>query len=336
MAEQDQAPGNTAPPADEPVISEEEANALLTPAPHSGRVQPFDLCAGGLRISRGRLPTLELLHEDFSKRLRPAMSQVLKREPVVTFLGVHPQKTSEYLASLAENPLLGIFSAKPLPGQVLMALDSNLIFLMVDTFYGGTGRLTEREKDKPLTPTELRLGQMVMRLAAAELAGAWAPIAQLEFEWVRHETNIHFVNVSAPADTMLVNRFTIELPTGTGSLDFVMPPAFVEPVRELLAATGIQGPATKQGAWTQIISAALENALIEMRTVMTEVEISLGDLIRLKPGDVVPIEPPREVSLLAADVELFKARFGVSRRRNAVCCERMVLGEERQRRSRQS
>lgn len=322
MAEQDEPAGESTAPGEatrgtEPVISDEEANALLGAAPSDGGVRPYDLCAG-LRITRGRLPTLELLHEVFTRQFRPSLFQLLKREPEITFQGVQPLKTSEYLATLSSNACIGIVSARPLPGQVLFTLDPTLIYLMVDTYFGGSGRSVERAPDKPLTPTELRFGQMIIKLACNDLANAWRPVAELQFEWLKHETNPHFVNVAAPADTLLVNRFNIALANGSGSLDFVLPPAFVEPVREQLAAATAQGPASKEGSWAGAFGAVLVDAQLEVRAVLTEVEVSLRDLVRLKPGDVVPIEPPREVTLLAGDVPVHRARFGVSRGRNAL------------------
>jgi len=320
MAEQDDeavAGGAGPEEAAGPVISDEEASALLASSPAPDGVTPYDMCAG-LRITRGRLPTLELLHEGFTRLLRPSLFQLLKREPEITFQGVQPQKTSEYLAALSANACIGIARARPLPGLVMFTLDPTLVYLMVDTYFGGTGRSMERAPDKPLTPTELRFAQMIIKLACSDLSAAWRPVVDLEFEWVKHETNPHFVNVAAPADTLLVNRFNIEIATGSGCLDFVLPPAFVEPVRDSLGAATAQGPASKEGAWSGAIAAMLTGASLEVRAVLTETEISLRDLVKLRPGDVVPIEPPRDVTLLAGEVPVYSARFGVSRGRNAL------------------
>jgi flagellar motor switch protein FliM len=299
------------------VISDEEANALLSTEPATGDVRPYDLCSG-LRINRGRLPTLELLHEAFARQFRPSLYQLLKREPEITFQGVQLQKASEYLATLSANACIGIARARPMPGQVMFTLDPTLVYLMVDTYFGGSGRSTERTPDKALTPTELCFAQMIIKLACSDLASAWRPVAELEFEWVKHETNPHFVNVAAPADTLLVNRFNIEIATGSGCLDFVLPPTFVEPVRDVLAAATAQGPASKEGSWATAIGSVLAGAALEVRAVLTETEISLRDLVKLKPGDIVPIEPPREVTLLAGEVPVHSARFGISRGRNAL------------------
>ena len=40
--------------------------------------------------------------------------------------------------------------------------------------------------------------------------------------------------------------------------------------------------------------------------------------MRLTPGDIIPIEPPQHVTLLAGEVPLYRGRFGVSQGRNAL------------------
>jgi flagellar motor switch protein FliM len=41
-------------------------------------------------------------------------------------------------------------------------------------------------------------------------------------------------------------------------------------------------------------------------------------LVRLSPGDIIPIEAPQQVTLLAGNVPLYRGSFGVSQGRNAL------------------
>jgi flagellar motor switch protein FliM len=203
--------------------------------------------------------------------------------------------------------------------------DPQLAFLMVDAYFGGQpDAAAERRDDRGLTPTEVRFVQMVLRQASIDLAQAWTPVAQVEIELVKHESNPLFASVCAPTDTVLVNRFHVELPSGGGNLDLVMPAAMIDPLREVLTA-GIVTSAGANEAWVPTLVQHLNETSFELRAVLTEVEITLGDLVRLKPGDVIPIDPPNGVRLYAGDAPLFTGRFGLSRGRNAT----KVLGPVR-------
>jgi flagellar motor switch protein FliM len=297
------------------VISDEEVAALLEKNA-KGEVKPYDL-VGTQRITRGRLPALETIHETFARNFRVALFNLLQREPQVTFEGVRTQKAGDYLAGITTPASLDICRIKPLPGNALLVFDTNLVFLMVDSYFGGLGKPLERGADRGLTPTEVRFVQLVLRQAAIDLAQAWVPVAQVEVELVKHESNPLFASVAAPTDTVLVNRFNIELPAGGGALDLVMPSMMIEPVREVLTA-GIVARSGNAEAWGPILGAHLADASVEVRAVLTEVEITLGDLRSLKPGDVLPIDAPREVTLYAGDEPLYGGKFGVSRGRNAL------------------
>jgi flagellar motor switch protein FliM len=297
------------------VISNEEVSALLENNP-KGEVKPYDL-AGTQRITRGRLPALETIHETFARSFRVALFNLLQREPQVTFEGVRSQKAGDYLAAVTTPASLDICRLKPLPGNALFVFDTSLVFLMVDTYFGGPGVNVERAADRGLTPTEVRFVQLVLRQAATDLAQAWTPVSQVEVELVKHESNPLFASVAAPTDTVLVNRFNIELPAGGGTLDLVMPAMMIEPLREVLTA-GIVARSGRDEAWGPPLAHHLRGANVEVRAVLTEIEITLGELKRLKPGDVLPIEAPREVCLYAGDQPLYTGKFGVSRGHNAL------------------
>jgi flagellar motor switch protein FliM len=300
------------------VISDEEVAALLEKEKsEQGGVKSYDL-AGTQRITRGRLPALETIHDTFARSFRIALFNLLQREPQVTFEGVRSQKSGDYLAQLKMPASLTVARIKPLPGNALLVFDPQLIFLMVDAYFGGPGDAGKsRPVDRGLTPTEIRFVQMVLRQAAIDLAQAWTPVAQVEVELVKHESNPLFASVAAPTDTILVNRFHVELPSGGGHLDLAMPAAMIDPLREVLTA-GIVASSGVNEAWVPTLVQHLNETNFEVRAVLTEVDITLGDLVRLKPGDVIPIDPPNGVRLYAGDCPLFAGRFGLSRGRNAV------------------
>jgi flagellar motor switch protein FliM len=51
---------------------------------------------------------------------------------------------------------------------------------------------------------------------------------------------------------------------------------------------------------------------------MVEAELSLRDILQLKPGDVVAVDLPGEVSVQVEGTPLFRGAFGVARGRNSI------------------
>jgi len=116
-------------------------------------------------------------------------------------------------------------------------------------------------------------------------------------------------------------RFAVEFGSPLGRLEWLLPDAMLAPVREALAAEAgakTAPSAPKHEPWAPRIARSLQGAQLELRAVLSEVEISLGRLVRLAPGDIIPIEAPNEVTLLVGDVALWRGRFGVSQGHNAL------------------
>ena len=90
------------------------------------------------------------------------------------------------------------------------------------------------------------------------------------------------------------------------------------PIRESLASDGGSAPVRKQEVWAPALASALMESQLETRAILAQAKVSLRDLVRLAPGDIIPIEPPQEVTLLAGDVALYRGRFGVSEGRNSL------------------
>jgi flagellar motor switch protein FliM len=66
------------------------------------------------------------------------------------------------------------------------------------------------------------------------------------------------------------------------------------------------------------LTSALQDAQVDTRAVLAQAQISLRELVKLSPGDIIPIEAPQQVTLLAGDVPLYRGRFGISQGRNAL------------------
>ncbi len=62
----------------------------------------------------------------------------------------------------------------------------------------------------------------------------------------------------------------------------------------------------------------VKSAPLEICSNLVETQITIGELMRLRPGDVIPIELPEKVTITAEDIPLFRGRFGVSQGHNAI------------------
>jgi flagellar motor switch protein FliM len=299
-------------------ISDEEVAALLEKkdgkdAP--GGIKPYDFAAQ--RINRTQLPLLEVVNKAFAARAGHSLSGLLGREASVHFDSMESVKSADMQASLPTPASLAIIRLKPLNGFGYVSVEPQLLLTLLDGFFGGSGRASV-DTQAAVAPAAQRFLALMMRNFAPDITVAWTPVTPLELELVKQETNPRLVQFGGPMEAVIVCKFTVEFAARSGSMNWLLPESLLVPVREALSGESSSTPTRKQEPWGPSLGAALREAQLDTRAVLAEAQISLRELVQLSPGDIIPIEAPQQVTLLAGDVPLYQGRFGVSQGRNAL------------------
>jgi flagellar motor switch protein FliM len=316
----------------EKILDQAEIDALLhgvdtgavntDPPPNPGEVIAYDF-ANQMRIVRGRMPTLEMINERFARLHRVSLYNLLHRAPEVGIGPVQIKKFSEFAHTLHVPTSLNLVRLNPLRGTALIVLDSKLVFAVVDTFFGGNGRHAKIE-GREFTATEQRIIQLALRGVFADLHEAWSHIAELEAQYLQSEINPQFANIVSPSEIVVVSSFHIEIEGHGGALHIVMPYAMIEPLREVLDSGVASDRKDRDERWMQSLREGLEDAELALTTLLGRTSISLGELLNLKPGDILPCDFSGQVTLIAEEMPLFRGPLGTSRGNQAVKLEARI------------
>ena len=105
---------------------------------------------------------------------------------------------------------------------------------------------------------------------------------------------------------------------GEGDIHVTLPYSMIEPIREQLDA-GVQSDRVeKDERWVATLREQIKHATVEASCELTRLDITLGQLMRLKSGDVIPFTMPRTIELAVENVPLFFGSFGTHAGNNAV------------------
>lgn len=310
------------------LLSQDEIDALLhgvdsgaieteeAPA-EPGVARTYDFASQD-RIVRGRLPTLEMINERFIRTWRIGLFNLLRRSADLSVRGIEMIKFSEYLHSLYVPTNLNLIRLKPLRGVGLIVFEPKLVYTVVDNFFGGDGRYPAKIEGREFTATEMRVITLLLKQTFADLVDAWAPVMNVDFEYINSEVNPHFANIVSPREYVVVSRFHVELDGGGGELHVTLPYSMLEPIRELLDA-GIQSDRVHDDdTFRDSVNDLLRGAEVTLSSVLTEKRISLRQLTGLKIGDILPIDLPKTVPVCVEQIPVFTGEFGTSNGNNAV------------------
>lgn len=319
-------------------LSQEEVDALLKgvtgdedeekpeAASESG-VKPYDL-GRQERIVRGRMPTLELINERFARYLRLGMFNYMHRNVEVAVAPIKVQKYSEFIRNLVVPTNLNLIQAKPLRGTGLIVLDPNLVFLVIDNMFGGDGRFHTRVEGRDFTATEQRIIRGLLNVIFEEYQKSWQPVFPLQFEYVRSEMNTQFANIATPSEIVIALTFNIEFSGATSEMHICLPYSMVEPIRDILYSAMHSEQDSSDKRWTSLLTRQLQTAEVELVAVLGDAQLTLGEVIRLEVGDVVPLAISDAARALIDGVPLLEARYGIQNGQYALKIEKFLAEDE--------
>jgi flagellar motor switch protein FliM len=275
-----------------------------------GVVREYDF-ASQERIVRGRMPTLEMVNERFARFIRISLFNFLRRSAEIFISGIQVQKFSEYIQGLLVPTNLTIVRFNPLRGKALIVIDPRLVFTVVDNFFGGAGQFYNQTEGREFTPTEMRVVRIIIDMIFKDLKEAWKPVMELDFEYVSAEINPRFANIIGPGEIIVISTIHVELEGGGGDVNIAMPYAMLEPIRELLDAISSDSGEV-DGGWQAALRGEVLRAEVSINSLLVEKNMTIRDVMRLKKGDVIPIDMPETVILKAEGIPVFEGKVGIS------------------------
>ncbi len=302
-------------------LSQDEVDALLagvtgesaTPPSRSvnpDSVRPYDLSSPD-RVVRHRMQTLELINERFARRLRSVLLSFMRRSADITVGPIRVQKYSDFERNLPIPSNLNMVIMKPLRGVSLFTFDPSLIFLIVDSMFGGHGRYSMRIEGRDFTVTEQRIIRRLLDLTLDSCKQAWQSIYPIEFEYVRSEMHTKFASIAGNNEIVVVSSFNIEFGAAGGTLNICMPYSTIEPIRDVLTRP-LQDTSTDSidQRWVHQLSRQVRSANVELIADFAQIPSDISQLLKLKVGDVLPLTIPSAITAHVGGVPVMECTYG--------------------------
>jgi len=315
-------------------LSQEEVDALLrgasgapeeSGAEESGDAgpRPYDL-ARQERIVRGRMPTLEIVHERFARQLRAAIFHFMRRSPEIAVAPVRAIKYGEFVRNLVVPTNLNVMQVRPLRGNVLFIFDPSLVFAVVDNLFGGDGRFHSRVEGREFSAVEMRIIRRLLAVVCEEYERAWQPVYPLKFEYLRSELHTQFANIATPSEIVVSATFSLELGAAGGDLHLCLPYATLEPIRDLLYSPLQADHAEPDARWLRLLTRQVQIAEVELVAELAQVPLKVRQLLGLKRGEVIALEVPSTIVASVHGVPVFECRYGTLNGRYAIKVEKIL------------
>ena len=319
-------------------LSQEEVDALLEgvtgesqkvekEATPTGGVRSYNLSSQE-RIVRGRMPTMEIVNERFSRNLRLGLFNLIRRSPEISVGAVQVQKYSAFLRELVVPTNFNIMAVRPLRGNGLVVCEPTLLFGVIDSLYGGNGKFHTRIEGRDFSPTEQRVITRLVEVVATEYKKAWAGVYPLELSYQRSEMQPQFATVATPSEIVVSTSFMLEIGDITGALHICIPYATLEPIRDVLYSS-VQGDAIEvDRRWVRLLSHEIQAAELTLVAELAKTDATVEQLLSMQVGDFLELERSPTVQAKVEGVPLFECQYGTHKGKYALRIDRKLRGAD--------
>lgn len=321
----------------ENILTKEEIEALLS-AVFEGRIDPEKELAkesGGVSNynlfssdpNKGYVPNLDIIYDSFIRYNRVNLSNRLRKIVEIKKAGARAFKFDDFLQTLPSPVCMAIFKIEPLKGAALIAMDSSLVFTIVDSILGGTGSTKIPEDNRMFTSIELRLVEKIIKDMLSDMEKAWAPLQAVHMSLLKMEMNPRMVSIVPPEYQVITMSLEIQVESASGIMSVAIPYMTIDPIRDKLKSGTQFDLMAVDPQWSYRLSSELMDAPLELSVELGNASIRLGELLNLAPGDTVMLDDRQgsgEFLVKVGDVGKFMGVPGVRGGNKAVQISRFV------------
>ena len=297
------------------VLSQDEIDALLNgvdegavgAGTNMGSAVPaeaYDLTSGISRI-KGWIQDIELINEKIQNTLSLSLLGLLHKKTVVKRQEVVISKFSDYVKTLYMPTSINAFSIEPLNGVATIVLNSELVFSLVNVFFGGGARPVSIE-GREFTQAELRVITIILDVIIDSLKAGWKQLDEVQFEQIESEMNPVASHAYASTDVLMISPFSLEFDGGGGEVQVIMPGSVVDAI--FMKSNYEKGQGKE--SWESVMQRKALDFNVNVTGELGGASLNLQELFKLAKGDIVAIDAPDEVFVKVNGSTKYTANMG--------------------------
>ncbi|KZE65879.1 flagellar motor switch protein FliM [Fictibacillus phosphorivorans] len=284
------------------VLSQNEIDALLSALStgemdaeelkkeeSENKVKVYDF-KRALRFSKEQIRSLTRLHENFARLLTTYFSAQLRTYVQIGVASVDQLPYEEFIRSVPKMTLLNVFEAQPFEGRILMEVNPNIAYAMLDRVMGGSG--AGMNKIENLTEIETRIMSQLFENTLDSFKEAWTSVIELDPFMVDLEVNPQFLQMVSPNETVVVISLNTTIGETSGMINICLPHVVIEPIIPKLSVHHwMQNKKkTRIPGETEFIEQKLKNALLPFKVELGSSEMSIEEFLHLSIGDCIELD----------------------------------------------
>lgn len=282
------------------------------------------------KFSKEHLRTLEIIFEHYGRLLSTNLPAHLRMNVQVSVASSETVTFSEFTNALSNPVILGIVNFSPLRGNIIIELQANLGYVMIDRMLGGLG--VPLEKNRDFSEIELSIIDKIMLTCMTLLREPWKNVVDLEPFMERIETNPQFAQIMAANEMIAIVTLNIKVGDSEGFMNVCLPFATLENIMDKLNTKYWYSTMqeNRDQNYEEYIEALIRKVDIPVKAVLGKSSISVSDFLGLQVGDCIRLNTKvdSEMDVYVGNIKKFTALPGASNDAYAVRVTTVIHEED--------
>jgi flagellar motor switch protein FliM len=178
-------------------------------------------------IAKDHIRAIHMLHENFARRLASSFSAYLRAYVAVNLVSVQELSFVEFSQALPSPTCLVLLGMQPNEGNAVLEMNLALVFPIFEMLLGGDGK-SPNKINREITEIEQSVLDGLFRITLNDLRTAWHPVAPLEFEIERYETEPGLFRILAPNEAVIAVGMEVRIGENAGMMNIGIPSMVVK------------------------------------------------------------------------------------------------------------
>lgn len=282
------------------------------------------------KFSKEHLRTLEIIFEHYGRLLSTNLPVYLRKNVQISVASSETVTFSEFTNALSNPVILGVINFNPLPGNIVIELQTNLGYAMIDRMLGGAGQPLDKNRD--FSEIELSILDKIMVMCMTLMREPWKNVVDLDPFMERIESNPQFAQIIAPNEMIAIVTLNVKIGDVEGFMNVCLPFITLENIMDKLNTkywfSTMQEVSDE--TYQEYIEAMIKRVDIPLKAVLGKSVISVMDFSTLQVGDIIRLDNrvDDELEVYVGNLKKFTALPGVNKENYAVRITSVIREEE--------
>ncbi len=282
------------------------------------------------KFSKEHLRTLEIIFEHYGRLLSTNLPVYLRKNVQISVASSETVTFSEFTNALSNPVILGVINFNPLPGNIVIELQTNLGYAMIDRMLGGAGQPLDKNRD--FSEIELSILDKIMVMCMTLMREPWKNVVDLDPFMERIESNPQFAQIIAPNEMIAIVTLNVRIGDVEGFINVCLPFITLETIMDKLNTkywfSTMQEVSDE--TYQEYIEAMIKRVDIPLKAVLGKSVISVMDFSTLQVGDIIRLDNKvdDELEVYVGNLKKFTALPGVNKENYAVRITSVIREEE--------